>query len=169
GERPNLFEATMNRDGTLAVTFNTTAHYLVARSSEARAKGIPAPPDPSRYTSVKDPTAPFRFAFPDQTGTITSSTDPRLRGKVTILAIGGSWCPNCHDEEPFLTELHKEYRARGLEVVGLMFENDPDPKIATARIQSFVRKYGIQYPMLLAGTTNPSPTTHTIAHALPPL
>ncbi|MBI3492773.1 MAG: hypothetical protein HY047_13500 [Acidobacteria bacterium] len=56
GERPNLFEATPNPDGTLNVTLNGNAHYLVVRSSEARAKGIPEPPDPSRYTSVKDPT-----------------------------------------------------------------------------------------------------------------
>ena len=77
GERPNLFEATPNADGTLAVTLNGNAHYLVVRSSEARAKGIPEPPDPSRYTSVKDPTSPFQFAFPDLTGKMVSNTDPR--------------------------------------------------------------------------------------------
>ena len=49
-----------------------------------------------------------------------------------ILAIGGSWCPNCHDEAPFLSELYKDYHARGLEIVGLMFENDPDPKVVAA-------------------------------------
>src|SRR5262249_23315786 len=65
GERPTLFEATPNGDGTLAVTYNGNAHYLVVRTSEARAKGIPEPPDPSRYTSVKDPTVPFQFAFPE--------------------------------------------------------------------------------------------------------
>src|SRR5476649_278167 len=129
GERPNLFEATRNADGTLAVTLNGNAHYLVVRSGEARAKGIPEPPDPSRYTNVKDPTTPFRFAFPDFTGKMVSESDARLRGKVMILAIGGSWCPNCHDEAPFLTELYKDYKARGLEIVGLMFENDPDPKV----------------------------------------
>jgi thiol-disulfide isomerase/thioredoxin len=169
GERPNLFEATRNADGTLAVTLNGNAHYMVVRSSEARAKGIPEPPDPSRYTNVKDPSAPFQFAFPDLTGTVVSPSDARLRGKVMILAIGGSWCPNCHDEAPFLTELYKDYRTRGLEIVGLMFENDPDPKVSRPRIQSFMKRYAVQYPMLLAGTTQPSPTTKTIADALPQL
>jgi thiol-disulfide isomerase/thioredoxin len=167
GERPNLFEGTLNADGTMAVTLNGTAHYLVVRSSEARAKGIPEPPDPSRYTNVKDPTAPFRFAFPDLTGKIVSEGDPQFRGKVIILAIGGSWCPNCHDEAPFLTELYKDYRGRGLEIVGLMFENDPDPKVARPRVQSFIKRYAAQYPMLIAGTTQPSPTSKTIADALP--
>ena len=126
GERPNLFEATLNADGTLAVALNRTAHYLVVRSSEARAKGIPDPPDPSRYTNVKNPTEPFHFAFPDLTGKMVADTDPRFAGKVVILAIGGSWCPNCHDEAPFLAELYKDYHARGLEIVALMFENDAD-------------------------------------------
>jgi thiol-disulfide isomerase/thioredoxin len=169
GERPNLFEATLNPDGTLAVTLNGTAHYLVVRSGEARAKGIPEPPDPSRYTSVKDPTTPFHYAFPDVTGKVVSDTDALFRGKVVILSIGGSWCPNCHDEAPFLSELYKEYRARGLEIVGLMFENDPDPKVSRPRVQSFIKRYAAPYPMLIAGTTQPSPTSKTIAEALPQL
>jgi thiol-disulfide isomerase/thioredoxin len=153
GERPNLFEATPNPDGTLNVTLNGNAHYLVVRSSEARAKGIPEPPDPSRYTSVKDPTTAFQFAFPDLTGKTVSSGDPLFKGKVVILSIGGSWCPNCHDEAPFLGELYRDYHGRGLEIVGLMFENDPDPVVARPRVQSFIRKHGVKYQMLLAGTT----------------
>jgi len=117
GERPTLFEATRNTDGTLNVTLNCNAHYLVVPSAEARAKGIPEPPDPSRYTSVKDPTTPFQFAFPDLTGAVVSNTDPAFRGKVVILTIGGSWCPNCHDEAPFLVELYKKYKNQGLEIV----------------------------------------------------
>jgi len=169
GERPNLFEATPNPDGTLAVTLNGTAHYLVVRSGEARAKGIPEPPDPTRYTSVKDPTVAFQFAFPDFSGKLVSNTDAQFAGKVVILAIGGSWCPNCHDEAPFLSELYKDFHARGLEIVGLMFENDPDAAVSRPRVQSFVKRYAIQYPMLFAGTTQPSPTSKTINEALPQL
>jgi thiol-disulfide isomerase/thioredoxin len=169
GERPNLFEATMNPDGTLAVMLNRSAHYMVVRSAEARAKGIPEPPDPSRYTSVKDPTSPFRFSFPDLTGTIVADTDARFRGKVVIVSIGGSWCPNCHDEAPFLSELFRDYHAKGLEIVGLMFENDPDPNVSRPRVQSFIKRYGIQYPMLIAGAMQKSPTAKTIDEALPQL
>jgi len=167
GERPNLLEATPNADGTLAVTLNRNAHYLVVRSSEARAKGIPEPPDPSRYTSVKDPTASFAFSFPDMTGKTVANTDAMFRGKVVILAIGGSWCPNCHDEAPFLAELYRDYHAKGLEIVGLMFENDPNPAFYRPRVASFVKRYNIQYPMLFAGTTSPTPQSKVIAEALP--
>ncbi len=170
GERPTLFEATPNADGSLAVTFNGNAHYTVMRSDMARAKGVPAPPDPSRYTNVKDPTSAFQFAFPDAiSGKLVSSADPQFRGKVVILAIGGSWCPNCHDEAPFLGELYRDFHAKGLEIVGLMFENDPDPKNYRPRVQTFMKRYSIQYPMLYAGTTSPTPQSKTIAEALPQL
>ena len=153
GERPMLLEATVNAEGTLAVRLNGNANYLAARSTEARALGIPEPPDPSRYTNVKDPTTPFQFSFPDVTGKIVSNTDAMFRGKVVLLAIGGSWCPNCHDEAPFLSELYTAYHAKGLEIVGLMFENDPDPAGYRPRVQSFIKRYTVQYPLLIPGTT----------------
>jgi len=153
GERPVRLEAQLNPDGTLAVLLNGNANYIAARSSEARAKGIPDPPDPSRYTSVKDPTEPFHYNFPGMDGKLVSDADARFKGKVVVLAIGGSWCPNCHDEAPFLSELYNKFHARGLEIVGLSFENDADPAVAHPRMQTFIRRYAIQYPMLLVGDT----------------
>jgi thiol-disulfide isomerase/thioredoxin len=170
GERPTLFEATAGPDGTLAVTYNGQAHYLVVRTSEARAKGIPEPPDPSRYTSVRDPTTSFQFAFPEaMTGKLVSSNDPQFRDKVVIVAIGGSWCPNCHDEAPFLGELYRAYHARGLEIVALMFENDPSPSNYRARIQSFITRHDVPYLLLYAGTVLATPQSKTIAEVLPQL
>jgi thiol-disulfide isomerase/thioredoxin len=69
-----------------------------------------------------------------------------------LLAIGGSWCPNCQDEASFLVDLYKEFHSQGLEIVGLMFEADADPALARPRVQTFIRRFGIPYPMLLAGT-----------------
>lgn len=152
GQGPLLFEAKLNADRTLAIALNRGGNYIAVRKSEARAKGVPDPPDPTRYTSVKDPTVPFRFSFPGLDGKIVSNTDPQFKGKVVLLAIGGSWCPNCQDEAPFLADLYKEFHSQGLEIVGLMFEADPDPALARPRVQTFIRRFGIPYPMLLAGT-----------------
>ena len=65
--------------------------------------------------------------------------------------ITGSWCPNCHDEAPFLAELYRKYRSQGLEVVALSFEEDDQLK-NPARLRAFMKEYGIDYTMLLAGT-----------------
>lgn len=152
GERPLLFEAHLNPDGTLAITLDGQFTYKAARTSDARAKGIPEPPDPSRYTSVKDPTEAFHFSGSDLEGKTVSDASPRFKDKVVVLTIGGSWCPNCHDEAPFLVELYKEFHAQGLEVVGLFFEQEPELEAARPRVLSFIKHYGIPYPMLVCGT-----------------
>ena len=77
-----------------------------------------------------------------------------FQGRVVLLAIGGTWCPNCHDEAPFLTELYNEFRAKGLEIVGLFFENDATLSVARPRVLSFIKRYGVEFPILVAGTTD---------------
>jgi thiol-disulfide isomerase/thioredoxin len=152
GERPLLFEAEPNPDGTLNVTLDRESTYLAARTTEARAKGIPEPPDLSRFTSVTDPTERFHFSGPDLDGKMVSDADATFRGRVVVLAIGGTWCPNCHDEAPFLVELYQEFHSIGLEVVGLFFENDANLAVARPRVLSFIRRYGVQFPILVPGT-----------------
>jgi thiol-disulfide isomerase/thioredoxin len=154
GERPLLFEAQPNADGTLNVTLDRRATYLAARTNEARAKGIPEPPDLSRFTSVKDPTEPFHFSGSDLDGKTISDADPMFQGRVVLLTIGGTWCPNCHDEAPLLTELYNEFRAKGLEVVGLFFENDATLSVVRPRVLAFTKRYSVEFPILVAGTTD---------------
>ena len=150
GARPVVFEVTPQKDGTLRVLQNGKNAMTAVRSADARAKGLPQPTDPSRHTSVKDPTEPLRFSAPDLEGHIVSNTDPRFRNKVVIVTIGGSWCPNCHDEAPFLMELYRQYHSRGLEIVALSFEEEDQLKNPT-RVRAFIQRYGIEYPVLLAG------------------
>ena len=67
-----------------------------------------------------------------------------------IANISGSWCPNCHDETPFLVELYKKYKSRGLEIVGLSFEEEAQLK-NPVRLRAFMKRYGIEYTVLLPG------------------
>jgi thiol-disulfide isomerase/thioredoxin len=127
--------------------------YIARRPEDARAKNLPKPTDTTQQTTVKNPDEPFAFSFPDPSGKVVSNTDPRFQGKVVIVAIGGSWCPNCHDEAPFLVSLYRKYHAQGLEIVGLDFEKG-DPETDTPRLKAFIKHYGIEYPMLTAGTTD---------------
>ena len=64
--------------------------------------------------------------------------------------ISGSWCPNCHDEAPFLAALYKKYRAKGLEIVTLSFE-EADQLANPTRLRAFIETYGLEYTVLLAG------------------
>jgi thiol-disulfide isomerase/thioredoxin len=150
GARPLRLTLTPAADGTLTVVENVNKPLTAVRSEQALAKGLPQPSDPSRFTSVVDPTEPFRFSFPDVDGKIVSNTDPRFQGKVVIVAIGGSWCPNCHDEAPFLAELYKKFKTQGLEIVSLSFEEEAQIK-NPVRVRAFIKRYGIDYTVLIPG------------------
>jgi len=152
GERPALLEVTPQADGALKLRlFDGDAPLdLVGLRSDAAAKLGVAPEDPTRYTTVKDPSAPFAFAFPDLSGHLVSNTDPQFRGKVVVADVSGSWCPNCHDEAPFLQSLYAKYHAKGLEIVALDFE--PGAQLADPqRLRAFIQRYGLTYTVLLAG------------------
>jgi thiol-disulfide isomerase/thioredoxin len=150
GARPLLLEVVPGTDGTLTLRQNGKTELVAAREGAPKAASIGTPTDPAHHTSVKDPNEPFRFSFPDLQGKVVSNTDPKFTGKVVLVSISGSWCPNCHDEAPFLAALYKKYRAKGLEIVSLSFE-EGDQLTNPVRLRSFIENYGIEYTVLIAG------------------
>lgn len=147
-----LYHAELAADGTLSGQFWSGDWYqerwVATRDAHA------ALPDAYSLTHLKDGGRTFPFAFPDLDGKEVSSADPRFAGKVLIVALAGSWCPNCHDEAAFLEPLYREYRARGVEIVSLMFEHFGDFAQAAAATERFRRHYGIDYTTLIAGISD---------------
>jgi thiol-disulfide isomerase/thioredoxin len=154
GARAAIAEITPKEDGSLDLELvgfkNPSKHYIAVRADQAKAKGVPDPTDPDEHTRVRDTNEPFAFSFPDLNGKLVSNSDARFQGKVVIVNITGSWCPNCHDEAPFLVDLYSNYHSQGLEIVALDFE-EPEQRKDPTRLQAFIKKYGIQYTYLLAG------------------
>ena len=156
---PALYSLTPQADGTLLVSnmlradVNDQQNLVARRPAQARAAKLVGPTDPTEQTTVKDPSARFKFSFPDLNGKLVSNTDPQFDGKVVIVAIGGSWCPNCHDEAPFLESLYKQFHSRGLEIVNLSFEEQDQLKDPT-RLRAFIARYGLTYTVLVAGDTD---------------
>jgi thiol-disulfide isomerase/thioredoxin len=152
GARPSLVVLTPQPDGTLAVD-QLGKLFTAVRPDTARAKGLDVPADANLHTAVKDPTKPFTFSFPDLDGKLVSNTDDRFRGKVLLINVTGSWCPNCHDEDQFLPTIYDKYRAQGLEIVALDFEEPeqlPDP----VRLKAIVKQVGAKYTVLVGGETS---------------
>jgi thiol-disulfide isomerase/thioredoxin len=153
GERPFYVELTPQSDGSLRLqiaSFHDTQNLIALRPAEARSRNLPPPDDPTQHTKVKDSSQPLRFRFPDVNGRMVSSTDEQLQGKVVLVNITGSWCPNCHDEAPFLEELYRKYHGLGLEIVALDFEPAEQLK-SLSRVRAFITRYGIEYTYLIAG------------------
>jgi len=147
-----LYLGRLAPDGTLAGDFfgGSGAHESWSGRRDPKARLA----DPGRTTGLKPGVTRLEFTFPDLDGSPVSFPSGRFAGKVVLVTIGGSWCPNCHDEAVFLRELLASRRARGLEVVQLMFEYTPDFASASSAARAFARKFAIDYPVLIAGTTS---------------
>jgi thiol-disulfide isomerase/thioredoxin len=152
GAHAFLYKAKMTADGALAGDFwvGMAHHERWAGKRDANA----ALPDAYSLTAMRAGDRHFEFAFPDLAGKTVTSTDPAFHGKVLVVALAGSWCPNCHDEAAFLEPLYREYRGRGVEIVSLMFEHFGDFPHAAEATQRFRRHYGIEYTTLIAGISD---------------
>ena len=129
-----------------------------------RSTGAPHLTPPTAVTRA-DTTQPFRFAFRDLDGRLVSNTDARFRNRIVLVDVFGTWCPTCHDAAPTLVRLWNKYHARGLEIVGLAFEVTGDTAVDGRQVRRYRRKYGIRFPLLLAGIND----TELAAEALPQL
>jgi thiol-disulfide isomerase/thioredoxin len=152
GAHAFLYKAKIGADGTLAGDFwsGTAYHERWTGRRDATA----ALPDAYSLTAMRTGAKHFNFAFPDLAGTTVTSNDPAFKGKVMIVALAGSWCPNCHDEAAFLEPLYRDYRGKGVEIVSLMFEHFGDFPRAAEATQRFREHYGIEYTTLIAGISD---------------
>lgn len=154
GARPGLVVLTPQLDGSLNVKLNAVPRVVeltAYRPEVARAKGLPEPSNFLTHTTVRDPNEVFTYSFPDVNGKVISHEDPLVKGKVVVAVVTGTWCPNCHDEAQYLVQLQKQYADRGLQIIALDFEEE-DQLQSLTRVKAFIKKYGVPYPYLIAGT-----------------
>jgi thiol-disulfide isomerase/thioredoxin len=152
GGQPFLYEATLAPDGTLAGTYWSGLAWqerFTARRDEHASLGASA-----QATQMKSGATTLDFRFPDLGGVFVSLSDPFYAGKVVVVVLAGSWCPNCHDEAAFLAPLYREYRDRGFEVISLMFEQFGDFERAAEATHRFRTRYHIDYATLIAGISD---------------
>jgi peroxiredoxin len=122
-------------------------------------------PDLKKLTYLKPGFDRINFSLPDPDGNTISLQDARFKGKVVVIELMGSWCPNCIDESRFLAPYYKKNKSKGLEAIGLSFEYSDDMKVSGPKIKNFIGKIGIPYPIVLAG----KPDEATIEKVLPML
>jgi thiol-disulfide isomerase/thioredoxin len=91
------------------------------------------------------------FILPDAEGRLISLDDARYQGKVVIVSVLGTWCPNCLDEAAYLSQWYRENKDRGVEILGLAFERKDDAAYAHAAINRLKAQYGVDYDILFAG------------------
>lgn len=146
-----LFKAKLDESGNLAGDFWSRGNWHetwegIKNSSATIADGF----DQVKWQGV----AFNEISFPNLEGKLQSLDDEEFDGKVKIVQVFGSWCPNCHDASLLLNQLQKEYGDRGLSIVGLAFELTGDFERDKLQIERYKQRTGATYPILIAGLSN---------------
>ncbi len=68
----------------------------------------------------------------------------QLKGKVVVVNFWATWCNPCREEIPDFVQLYKEYRGRGLEIIGVSLDKGKEE-----RVKAFAKEFGIEYPIVV--------------------
>jgi len=67
-----------------------------------------------------------------------------FKDKVVLLNLWATWCGPCRQEIPHLVALNKEYKGKGVEIIGLTNEN---PATDAEKVESFAEQFKIDYKL----------------------
>jgi thiol-disulfide isomerase/thioredoxin len=155
-----IFSAAKTSDNTLEGTQwlgrTRFRRWTATRNEDAK------PPESESLMFLKEGYERLDFSFPDADGVVVNSTDAQYENKVVIVQILGSWCPNCLDETRFLVEWYKKNKERGVEIIGLAYEQRADFTYASGRVRKMVEKLKIPYRVLVAGVSDNAKASETL-------
>jgi peroxiredoxin len=72
-----------------------------------------------------------------------------LRGRPVLLNFWATWCTPCRVEMPWLVALDQQYRAQGIQIIGVSL----DDAGGEHQVATFARDQGVKYPVLLGDST----------------
>jgi thiol-disulfide isomerase/thioredoxin len=160
-------------DGNHAFVFNAllqgdtlSGDFYSGKTSHEKWVGVKdssaALPNAESLTYLKKGFDKIEFSFPDVNGNKISLEDEKYAGKVTILQIFGTWCPNCMDETRFLTTWYDQNKNRGVEIIGLAYERKDDFAYASERVKKMKNKFAVHYDFVIAGTNDKAKASETL-------
>ncbi len=162
GAHAFLFVAKLN-DSRLTGDFWSSDRYHATWTGERVARAEQAPlPDPYGLATLTNKDRKLNFAFEDLDAKMVRASDPRFEGKVLLVDIFGTWCPNCNDQAPYLVKWHQQYRDQGLEVVGLAYEISGDQTRDREMLRRYRQRHGITFPLLLGGVSDKKKAGETL-------
>jgi thiol-disulfide isomerase/thioredoxin len=154
--RLGLLGAAIIVAATIAYTYyqERKSQSTVVESTADRAATQPSiqVSTPSNGPMISRPAAPAQTAtLPDQVMKANISfLDGKKKkladysGKVLVVDLWATWCGPCRQEIPHLVQIAKEYKSKGVEVIGLTNE---DPQRETQLVKDFSKAFNINYPI----------------------
>lgn len=120
-------------------------------------------PDPYKLTYLKPGYSKLDFTFPNLEGQPVSLSDAKYQGKVVIVEIIGTWCPNCTDQTRFLAPWFKENQSRGVEAIAIAFEQQDSLDYARYTLGKLKEFFDIRYDLVFGGIADKKVATEKLA------
>lgn len=147
GAHAFLFTGKLMEDGSVSGTFKSGSQYQVDWQA-VRTSGYQLS-DPYTLTGfTKDN---ITFTFENTNGKEVSLEDEEFKGKIKIISVMGTWCPNCMDETIFLKDYFAKHPDTNIVQMAIGFERYKDKARNLAALKRFSEKMNISYPVLYGG------------------
>jgi thiol-disulfide isomerase/thioredoxin len=149
GSSLQLFKATLKNDSLVNGLFisglsgNYDWNGVYSEEAELR--------DPEKLTQLVDGETKVTFSLVDLNNKKVSLSDEQFKGKVKIIQITGTWCPNCLDETRYFTQLYSKYKDEDFEIIAVAFENGSDTLQVLEKLKRYKKNNGIEYTLLYGG------------------
>ncbi len=65
------------------------------------------------------------------------------RGKLVLLNFWATWCAPCRKEMPQFSEWQRDYRAQGLQIIGISMDDDIAP------VKQLLAQHPVRYPIVM--------------------
>lgn len=136
----NLFPHKISRYiGLLAIIFLTSCSSGSVVSDSSKASNSYRPPTSLRGqldSKVNEASVPMLKGDSVKFGDLVGSN------KVVLVNFWATWCGPCRREIPDLIALHKQFKDKGVEIVGLTVE---DPQMERGRVEMFTQQFSMDY------------------------
>lgn len=160
GPSPRLIKGTIDEDGNIQGASGSGIYNVVKFEGHKDPNAELA--DPYKLTFLKDGQSRINFTFPDLEGKPVSLSDDKYKGKVVIVEVIGTWCPNCTDQTRFLAPWFKENQHRGVEAIAIAFEQEDDYAYFQKTLGKFKSFFDIRYDLVFGGIADKKVATEKL-------
>lgn len=151
----HAFLLTGSYDGTnMMGTFFSGKHYQTPFTGKLNPSFELRNADSLTY--LKDQHSRVSFTLQDIQGNNYSFPNKETEGKVVIIQIMGTWCPNCMDETKYYKELYEKYHDQGLEIISIGYEAAPTFETQAEKIKRLKERHNLAFTFLVGGKANKS-------------
>ena len=85
-------------------------------------------------------------------GSGKNAIDPtKYEGKVLIIQLFGTWCPNSHDQTTYLVDWYQKNKEKDIAILASSYEANYSQEYGLERIEKYKSVNGIEYDMVLGG------------------